>query len=243
MRILNWKKKRKCFISFQKENGSKVSQTTWQCFKSSVSLLKTAKNKVLRCINRGWFANSKGLIFPNLPCLHEQKHFWLKKVKTKTHTCLHISCVGSVLGFNTDLMQPGASRKEALSILCPYVLVTSTFTIQETYTPPTPLSSMLMVAESVLFRLKCDNMTGPFGLQREMPQLQWAAHMGPGLILLPPACCSSSASPKPKHGTAQHSSGDGTAWYGCWIPAQPLGDSWPASLVQCFLLPLPPTAL
>lgn len=38
------------------------------------------------------------------------------------------------------IIQPGASRKEALSILCPYVLVTSTFTVQETYThtPPHP---------------------------------------------------------------------------------------------------------
>lgn len=117
----------------------------------------------------------------------------------------------------------------AFLILCPCVLVISIFTVE----PWAPPSSMLMVAESVHFWLKCNNMTRPVGLRREMPHLRWAVHMG--LILLPPARCSSSASLKPKHRTAQRSSGDGKAWYSSWIPAQPHGDSWPVSLAQCFL--------
>lgn len=59
-------------------------------------------------------------------------------------------------------------------------------------------SIMLMVAESMHFQLKCNNMTGPLDCKEKCLSSS-EQHTWGQASLLPPACCSRSVSPKPKH--------------------------------------------
>lgn len=105
-------------------------------------------------------------------------------------------------------------------------------------------SAVLMVAESMYSQLKCNNITAPLDCEEKCLSSSEQHTWGQASSYFPPALLQPLSQPQTEtRNSAAGSSGDRKAQYVSWIPAQPFGDSWPASPVRRFLLPSPPTAL